>query len=259
MTGHAIGDHATEFLDAAEAMRIEDTVWWSVGRRTILRTYLERARREAPLTRIAEIGCGSGGNLRLLAEYGEVTGVERSAILAERARSRGAAKEVYLGDFFDLDLRGDFQMTCLFDVLEHIEDDDAFLTRLNRTVGPGHLLLLSVPACPFLFGPHDRLLHHYRRYSKRRLEDLLRRNGYTILKGSHFLFFVFPIAVWSRLMERLRARWGRAPTAVQLGVVPARTNAVLTAVLRVEAALAQVVPLPVGLWFIVLAKRAPAA
>src|SRR5262245_45674852 len=248
MTEHAMGDHATEFLDAAEAMRIEDTVWWCVGRQAILKKYLERARREAPLTRIAEIGCGSGGNLRLLAEYGEVTGVERSAILADRARSRGAAKRVYVGDYFELDLAGDFQMTCLFDVLEHIDDDESVLGRLSRTVRPGHLLLLSVPACPFLFGPHDRLLHHHRRYSKRRLEELLRGHGYTILKGSHFLFFMLPIAVGLRLMERLRARWGKPPTAVQLGVVPAWANTVLTVLLRAEATIAQVRPLPVGLW-----------
>jgi SAM-dependent methyltransferase len=166
---------------------------------------------------------------------------------------------VYLGDYFELDHAGDFQMTCLFDVLEHIEDDDAFLGRLGRTARPGHLLLLSVPACPFLFGPHDRLLHHYRRYSRRSLEELLRRNGYSILKASHFLFFLFPIAVSSRLVERLRARWGKPPTTVQLGVVPGWANSILTALLRVEAAVAEVTPLPVGLWVTVLAKRVPAA
>src|SRR5262249_15052685 len=153
-----------------------------------------------------------------------------------------------VGDFFELGVAGDFQMTCLFDVLEHIEDDDAFLRRLNGTVRPGHLLLLSVPACPFLFGPHDPLLHHYRRYSKLRLEELLRRSGYSIRQGSHFLFFVFPLAVGSRLIERLRARWGKPPTAVRLGVVPAWANTILTALLRVEAALARMTPLPVGLW-----------
>jgi len=57
-----------------------------VGRRAILRTFLDRARRETPLSRIIEIGCGSGGDRALLAEYRGVIGVERSEALAKRAR-----------------------------------------------------------------------------------------------------------------------------------------------------------------------------
>jgi SAM-dependent methyltransferase len=251
-----ITHHATEFFDDAEAMRLEDTVWWSRGRRAILRTYLSRARDTAPFTRIVEIGCGSGGHLELLAEYGEVTAVEQSEALAKRARSRNVARTVHAGDIADLTLSDRFQMVCLFDVLEHIEDDDAFVKMLEAVAEPGHWLLLSVPACQFLYGPHDELLHHYRRYSRRRLEGLLRRNGYTITKGSYFLFFVFPIAVLSRLAERLRSALGRRPRDVNLGVVPPWANTALIRLLKLEAALARVIPLPIGVWYIALARKA---
>jgi SAM-dependent methyltransferase len=250
-----VKDHATEFFDDAEALRFEDSIWWLAGRREILRKYCNCAAKRQRISRIADIGCGSGGHLPLLSEYGEVTGVERSEILARRARSRGIAKDIHVGDFFELDMPYEFQMTGLFDVLEHIEDDDGFLERLNIKIKPGHLLLLSVPACPFLYGPHDALLHHYRRYSKRGLETLLQRHGFTVVKGGYFLFFLFPAVMASRIKERSLSLLGRKQTAVELGVVPDWANPILRRVLKWEAAISEFIPFPIGLWLIVLAEK----
>jgi SAM-dependent methyltransferase len=72
---NAVRDHATEFYDEAEAMAIEDTIWWTRGRRAILRRFLDRAA-TLKIDRILEIGCGSGGDLPLLSRYGAVWGLE---------------------------------------------------------------------------------------------------------------------------------------------------------------------------------------
>jgi SAM-dependent methyltransferase len=250
-----IRDHATEFFEDAEAMRLEDTLWWYVGRLCILKKYLERAKHEVSLPRILEVGCGSGGNLEILSKYGEVVGVERSEILANRARSRCFAKDVLVGDFFDIDISYDFTLICLFDVLEHTEDDDGFLKKLHKQVRPDHLLLLSVPACQFLYSQHDALLHHYRRYSRKNLEKLLQSNGYTILKGSYFVFFLFPVVAVSRLKEKVMLLLGRRQSTVKIGVVPNWLNWVLTRVLKLEATLSQIISFPIGVWLIVLAKK----
>ena len=96
-------DHATEFLDPEEATELEDTLWWYVGRRAILADFLNRAQQEGSTQRILEIGCGSGGDLATLAAYGPVTGLERSPILASRARAREVAEAIHERDFSDLD------------------------------------------------------------------------------------------------------------------------------------------------------------
>src|SRR5262249_32311506 len=161
-----------------------------------------------------------------------------SEILAKRARARHIAKEVLVGDVFDLDVSHGFDMICLFDVLEHIADDNEFLKKINKFTEPGHLLLLSVPACQFLYSQHDALVHHYRRYSKKNFEILLKNNNYTILKSSYFLFLVFPVVVFSRMKEKVKsAMFGINQSTVNLGIVPKWMNWFLIAVLNLEAAL----------------------
>ena len=250
-----IGDHATEFLDESEALQIEDTIWWLVGRRAILRGFLERAKRQQPIRDILEIGCGSGGNLPLLSRYGVVSGLERSLVLAKRAEERKVARRIHVTDFFEFDSAESFDLYCLFDVLEHNEDHTAFVKRLSRLPPPNHMLLLTVPACQFLYGPHDVLLHHYRRYSKRGLEMLLAENGYDILMSGYYLFFLFPVLLASRLAEKVALLFGRKQKKVQLGRVPHWVNSLLAAALKTEALFSRVLSFPIGGWVITLAKR----
>ena len=250
---NAVRDHATEFYDEAEAMAIEDTIWWTRGRRAILRRFLDRAA-TLKIDRILEIGCGSGGDLPLLSRYGAVWGLEPSATLASRAR-RGAALGVHQADFFHHDIDPRVNLFCLFDVLEHIEYDEQFVKRLVDAAARDHLLLLSVPACQFLFGPHDRILHHYRRYSRRGITELLQRHGYEIVRSGYFMFLLFPLAVLSRFMERLKAKLGIGHSDVNMGRVGRPLNWVFTKTLELEAVFGRFVQFPIGLWVVVLARR----
>jgi SAM-dependent methyltransferase len=249
-----IRDHATEFMNDAQAMALEDTIWWAVGRRSILRPFLDRAR-DHQIQKILEVGCGSGGDLSLLARYAKVWGVERSGILAGRARARNVAESVFESDFFDQEIDDQFDLFCLFDVLEHIEHDDRFIQRLAGRAGGAHMVLISVPACQFLFGPHDERLHHFRRYSRKGLERLLHRNGYEVLAINYFLFFLFPLALIARLHENLKSRFGFQPKEVNIGRVPAVINWLFIRVLRLEAFLGRFLSFPFGLWVVALARR----
>lgn len=250
-----IKNHATEYLNEKEALRLEDTIWRTVGSRLILENFLNRAKQEICIHSILEIGCGSGGDLGLLAKYGSVDGVEQSSILAHRAKKRNIARKINNIDFFKFNLNRKFDLFCLFDVIEHIEDDHALLKRISASASSGSLLLLSVPACPFLYSQHDSLLHHYRRYSRVGLEKLLFQHGYQIVMSSYYVFFLFPFAVISRMKEKLMGMLGRKQTTVQIGYVPSWLNSMFIFVLKMEAYISQLVRLPIGLWIIVLAKK----
>ena len=54
---------------------LETDHWWFVGRRRILRSLLKRLAPPAG-ARILEVGCGAGGNVPLLREFGDVKALE---------------------------------------------------------------------------------------------------------------------------------------------------------------------------------------
>ena len=73
--------------------RVEDSHWWFVGRRAILETFMRGivetfpAPHSAP--RILDIGCGTGANLEMLAQFGSAEGVDVSDDALEFCQRKG--------------------------------------------------------------------------------------------------------------------------------------------------------------------------
>jgi hypothetical protein len=57
----------------------------------------------------------------------------------------------------------------LLNVLEHVRDDVAALRAIARAIRPASPIVLIVPAFPALYGPVDRKLGHFRRYTRHSL------------------------------------------------------------------------------------------
>jgi SAM-dependent methyltransferase len=130
---------------------------------------------------VLEIGAGEGAVAVRLARRYEYVGVEPDpaayARAAERLRTAGSGRMI-CGDVSALDPDVTFDLVCSLEVLEHLEDDARALVEWKLRLREGGWLLLSVPARPNRFGPHDRIVGHYRRYDAERLERLLRENGF---------------------------------------------------------------------------------
>ena len=71
-------------------------------------------------------------------------------------------------------------LVVAFDVLEHIEDDDAAVREVLRALRPGGHYLVAVPCDPKLWSAHDEAVGHVRRYTRPTLTALLVRNGFAI-------------------------------------------------------------------------------
>ena len=63
--------------------------------------------------------------------------------------------------------------------------------------------MITVPAYQFLFGYHDMMANHYRRYNKKRLKKVLLENGFEIMKISYFNFFLFPPFFVVRMIDKI--------------------------------------------------------
>lgn len=152
---------------------------WSVVRREV-----ERIR---PKT-ILELGCGMGGFGVRLAKMADYTAAEPDDSSYEVATGRitPAGGTVIHGDHNKIEAGRTFDLVCAFEVLEHIADDAAALEGWLPLVKPGGHLLLSVPADPERFGPHDVVAGHYRRYTRESLGERMEGAGCTDIRLTNY-------------------------------------------------------------------------
>lgn len=145
---------------------------------------------------------------------------------------------------------GAYDLVCLFDVLEHLQDDVASLLTLQRLLRFDGRLLLTVPAHPWLWSFHDEELHHRRRYTRAGLVQALRSGGFDVDKVGYFNSVMFPAVVIARLLDRLR---GGSVTGQS--EPPQWLNVTLTRVFSAEAPIAARGVLPFGVSLFAIARR----
>jgi hypothetical protein len=89
----------------------------------------------------------------------------------------------------------------LNDVLEHIEDDIDFLSRIVREAPKSSLFIITVPAMMSLWSSHDVFLKHFRRYQQSEVEQLCEISGLSGRKGQYLYGLFYPLAVLQRKLD----------------------------------------------------------
>jgi SAM-dependent methyltransferase len=232
---------------------VEDRHWWFVARRMIIERVI--AGRILPSgANILEAGCGTGGNLAMLASHGHVHGTEMNQEAMGLAASRGigAIRAGQLPDNIGFGTQC-FDLIVLLDVLEHIDDDLAVLRALRKRLNPNGWLVVTVPAYPILWSHHDEIHHHKRRYTLGSLCQAAHAAGCSVSYVSHFNFWLFPAIALVRLLRR----WTVSTRAENLMLPPPWLNAALTGLLASERYfLGHRRILPFGLSLVLVAQRA---
>lgn len=231
---------------------LEDRHWWFKGRRAIVASQLQASALPVD-AKILDLGCGTGGNLAMLSQFGEVLGAELDEQAAVMARAREVAPVIRgkLPDALPL-AEASFDCVTLLDVLEHIEDDRATLDAVNKLLRSDGQVLITVPAFPFLWGPHDEAHHHQRRYVAKQLRDLLRDSGFEVTTLSYCNTWLFPVAAFVRLLRKCLPK-GNA--GAELVVPPAPLNALLAMLFGSERYLLRRMKLPFGISLLAVAKK----
>ena len=119
-------------------------------------------------TRVLEIGCGEGGNLKPFLDLGcKVTGIDILPNKIEnankfleghphRGNARFIVKDIYLAED---DLRDKFDLILMRDVIEHIHDQERFMGFVRQFLATGGVFFLAFPPWYNPFGGHQQVLN----------------------------------------------------------------------------------------------------
>ncbi len=178
--------------------------WWFVARSKIIFSMVDRFLPDRERLEILDVGCGTGSLLKKLEKYGHAMGVDISEEAIKFCRLRGC-RNVYVVDqeeglpFQD----NTFDLVIAMDIIEHIDDDSGALAECYRVIRKGGVLLITVPAYDFLWGPHDEVNDHKRRYVAKELRNKMEKAGFTVKKMTYFDAFLFPFFVLVRTGHRV--------------------------------------------------------
>jgi SAM-dependent methyltransferase len=231
---------------------IEQMHWWFATRRRIVEEAIGTD--IGPESRIVEIGCGTGYFLERLNQrfpHATVLGVEPSDAAARVARDRGCS--VSCGTFEDVATSTvtHADMIIALDVLEHCVHDDTALRSAVAAMTPGGRLILTVPALPVLWSPHDEINAHYRRYVASDLSRLLQDSGLTVDRLTYFNTLLLPIAYVTRAVARIT----RSRKMTGIDMPPRWVNTALTMLFSVEVHALRHVDLPIGMSILAIAHK----
>jgi len=250
----------------ARLFALEERHFWFRSRTHVISTLARQLTQHlTPGYRVLEVGCGTGNVLHSLEQTcmrGIVVGLEFFWEGLQCARQRTNCFLVQ-GDVHSLPFRTSFELIGLFDVLEHLRDDQQVLDNLHILLAPKGALLLTVPAHPFLWSYFDEASHHVRRYKRTELENKIARAGFEIEYLTPYMASIFPL-VW--LKRRLLVRRYRQTcagdtarasdlTASELRVTPV-LNGLLSFLLTQECRLiARRGHLPIGTSLLAIARK----
>ena len=241
------GPSLTDFPEEWYELASPDHFW--------LRWRLATARRQ-----IDAVGLARGERLRVL-DVGGGTGVLREQLEAftawtiditdlhpaavSRARPGRGKNLRYDVTEERADMVGAYDAALLFDVLEHVDRPEAFLSSLARHLAPGGRLLVNVPALSALFSGYDVAAGHLRRYHRRSLRGEVEAAGLVVEDARYWGLSLVPL-----LLARKTLLGGRSgPEVIREGFCPPHPwiNTLLLAAMRVETALLRRPPLGTSL------------
>jgi SAM-dependent methyltransferase len=171
---------------------------------------------------ILDVGCGSGLVVNHLLEAGfSCRGVELGepniCLPCAHAIDRGISVSQ-----LPFSKREGVSSALLLDVVEHLENPRLLLDEVRESLPSLSHVLVTVPARQELWSNYDEHFGHYRRYSRRELENLLREAGFTVRNSRYFFHLLYlPMFVSARL-GLSRTTVNREPTPRWLHGLAAR-------------------------------------
>ena len=135
---------------------IECSNWWFRARRQLLLKLIAKVRPVACKMQVADVGCGTGGNVAALAEKYEAIGIDVSPAAIALGRRQWPAVKLLCGEAAAIVTQRECEpdLFLLADVLEHVRDDCC----ANHLIGQRTLATASTAGCASITLPAQTLV-----------------------------------------------------------------------------------------------------
>ena len=236
--------------------RVEDKHWWFVGRRAILeeflRQILQNPQSEIKNPKILDVGCGTGANLEMLAQFGQSEGVDVSDDALEFCRAKGLKAHKGLAE--ELPFADEsFDLVTALDVVEHLDDDVAGLKEMRRVLKTGGRTLIFVPAFMWLWGVQDDISNHRIRYTKRQIVERLEKAGFEVERATYANWTFFAPILAGRTLMKVTGLKPESENNVNVSAL----NGVFGRLFGAERFWLRNFDFPFGVSIVIVAKKAP--
>lgn len=229
--------------------------FWFHARKAFIKTFFSR---HVPRTaRIIEIGAGTGDVSRMLSSCGyDMAAGELHRNGIQYAQEAGI-KNLYQFDLMKPPFKEHFDAVCLFDVLEHLDNDALAVKKAAGLLRHKGLVIATVPAFDWLWSREDTVGKHKRRYSEASIRKAFENAGLDIVETKYFFVSLLPLLY---LRTILRPDDGKAiiskerEVAQTVKVMPG-VNGILRYVMAAENFLQTYVAFPLGCSIAIVGRR----
>src|SRR5207302_98463 len=231
--------------------RVEETHWWYGALHCLIFQALEA---ELPGWRekeILDVGCGTGAILKQLGNPEKNVGIDLAPEAITFCRERGL-NNVRQGDICALPFAdASFDAVICSSVLYHqwVANLAGAIREMHRVLRPRGVLVVNVPAFPFLHSAHDEAVMTARRFKKAEIRQLLKEQNFKIRRLTYWTTFLFPLAVAARTLGG--SKMGRDFERVE-GSFSERA---LAQIMALELRLLQNISLPFGVALLAVARK----
>lgn len=175
--------------------QLEEDSFWFKHRNEVILHAVKNYANAAP---IFDVGGGNG----VVAAYLQKNGFE--TVLVEpredgcfNAKSRNIAAIINSTFNSQHFLNESISNIGLFDVIEHIENQQSFLEELKKALVRNGILILTVPAYQLLWSEEDVDAGHYRRYSGKEIQQILETLDFKVIfRTCFFSFLILPVILF---------------------------------------------------------------
>ena len=187
----------------AECFGVEDGSFWFRHRNRCISAMVRRQGCEGTFL---DVGGGNG----YVAQQLQADGVDVVLLEPGIEGARNARLQRGLGQVACASLQsarfeaGTFAAAGLFDVIEHVEDDRAFLSAVRETLAPGGMVYMTVPCHQWLWSQADVAAGHFRRHTYDSIERMV--DG--LFRIEYMSYFFKPLVIPQYLLRALPYRLG---------------------------------------------------